>query len=164
MTSEIWKHGRPSTTALEYSAIFRFRFVTVSTPSIWMAFRGQMAMQRPQPTQRLWSMLAFRSATDRALWAQILVHIPQPTQCSWSTWGFPALCCSIFPARLPQPMPMFFSAPPKPASSWPLKWVREINTSASMTARPILASFTSSPPATGTATSSLPLMPSAMMT
>ena len=36
-------------------------------------------------------------------------------------------------------MPMFFSAPPKPVPSWPLKWVSERNTSASMTARPIFA-------------------------
>ena len=43
-------------------------------------------------------------------------------------------------------MPMFFRAPPMPACSWPLKWVREMNTSASITARPILAAFTYSPP------------------
>ena len=61
-------------------------------------------------------------------------------------------------------MPMFFRVPPMPACSWPLKWVRETNTSASMTARPILAALTYSPPSTGTSTSSLPLRPSAMIT
>ena len=98
-----------------------------------------------------------------APWAQILRHWPQPMQYFSATWGLPALCCSILPARLPQPMPMFFSAPPKPASSWPLKWVREMNTSASITARPILAFCTYSPFRTGTSASSLPLRPSAMM-
>ena len=52
--------------------------------------------------------------------------------------------------------------PPMPACSWPLKWVREMNTSASITARPILADFTYSPPSTGTSTSSLPFRPSAI--
>ena len=61
-------------------------------------------------------------------------------------------------------MPMFFSTPPMPACSWPLKWVRLTNTSASMTARPILASFTYSPPSTGTSTSSVPFSPSAITT
>lgn len=81
-----------------------------------------------------------------------------------STCGLPALCCSILPAREPQPMPMFFRQPPKPLASWPLKWVREINTSASMMACPILASLTYSPPSTGTYASSVPFRPSAMMT
>ena len=98
-----------------------------------------------------------------APWAQILRHWPQPMQYFSATWGLPALCCSILPAREPQPLPMFFRQPPKPAVSCPLKWVREMNTSASMTARPILAFFTYSPPATGTSTSSLPFRPSAMM-
>ena len=55
-------------------------------------------------------------------------------------------------------------APPKPVASCPLKWLRLMTTSASMMARPILASFTYSPPATGTSASSVPLRPSAMMT
>ena len=61
-------------------------------------------------------------------------------------------------------MPMFLRHPPKPVDSCPLKWVRERNTSASIKARPILASFTYSPPSTGTRTSSVPLSPSAMIT
>ncbi len=60
-------------------------------------------------------------------------------------------------------MPMFLMAPPKPVISWPLKWVRLMNTSASMMARPILASFTYSPPWTGTSTSSVPFSPSPIM-
>ena len=54
--------------------------------------------------------------------------------------------------------------PPNPVISWPLKWVSEMKASASMMARPILASFTYSPPATGTAMSSVPFSPSPMMT
>ena len=61
-------------------------------------------------------------------------------------------------------MPMFLIVPPKPVISWPLKWVRLMNTSASMMARPMRASFTYSPPATGTPMSSVPLRPSPMMT
>ena len=164
MTSEMWKQGRPSTTALVYSAILRFRLLVDSSQLICTAFLGQMAIHRPQPTHLSWSMAAFRSVMTGAPWAQILRHWPQPTHSFCSTWGFPALCCSILPARLPQPMPMFLMAPPKPADSCPLKWVREMNTSASIMARPILAFFTYSPPATGSSTSSLPLRPSAMMT
>ena len=54
--------------------------------------------------------------------------------------------------------------PPNPVISWPLKWVKLIKTSASITALPILASFTYFPPETGTKTSSVPFSPSAMMT
>ena len=78
--------------------------------------------------------------------------------------GLPQLCWSFLPAREPQPMPMFLIAPPKPVASWPLKCVRLMNTSASMIARPIFASFTCSPPATGTVTSSVPLSPSPIST
>ncbi len=59
-------------------------------------------------------------------------------------------------------MPMFLIAPPKPVISCPLKWVRLMNTSASMIARPILAAWTYSPPTTGTSMSSVPLSPSPM--
>ena len=96
--------------------------------------------------------------------AQIRSQARQPMHLSWFTPGFPDECCSILPAREPPPMPRFFMAPPKPACSWPLKWVREITMSASMRAWPILASFTYSPFFTGTSVSSVPLRPSAMIT
>ena len=50
------------------------------------------------------------------------------------------------------------------AASCPLKWFREMNTSASMIACPIFASLTYSPPSTGTSSSSVPFRPSAMIT
>ena len=121
-------------------------------------------MQRPQPTHLLWSMLALPSVKEMASWAQFLAQTWQPRQSLGSTVGLPALCCSILPRRLPQPMPMFLMAPPNPVLSWPLKWDRLIKTSASMMARPILAVCTYSPPRTGTSTSSVPFRPSAMMT
>ena len=100
-------------------------------------------MHRPQPTHRSWSMVApLPGVTWGASWAQMRTHRPQLTHFSCSTWGLPALCISILPAREPQPMPRFFSAPPKPVSSCPLKWEREMMTSASMMAEPILASLT----------------------
>ncbi len=40
-----------------------------------------------------------------------------PRQTSSLIAGFPLECCCIFPARLPQPIPMFFSAPPNPVAS-----------------------------------------------
>ena len=83
---------------------------------------------------------------------------------SKSTEGFPERCCSIFPALLPQPIPIFFKAPPNPAASCPLKWFKDMNTSASIIALPILAFFTYSPPSTGTSTSSVPFSPSAIIT
>ena len=61
-------------------------------------------------------------------------------------------------------MPRFFSAPPKPVASWPLKWFSEMMMSASMMARPILAVLQYSPLGTGTSTSSVPRSPSPMMT
>ena len=99
-----------------------------------------------------------------ASWPQLLAQAWHLRHLSSATTGLPALCCSILPARLPQPMPMFLRAPPKPVASWPLKWLRLMKMSASITARPILASFTYSPPTTGTATSSVPFTPSPMMT
>ena len=87
-------------------------------------------------------MEAFLSVMVMALWAQSFWQEPQPTHFSWTTWGLPELCISILPAREPHPMPMFFRQPPKPVASWPLKWVRLMNTSASIMAVPILASFT----------------------
>ena len=41
----------------------------------------------------------------------------QPRQSFSRTDGFPLACCCIFPARLPQPIPMFLMAPPKPVDS-----------------------------------------------
>ena len=69
----------------------------------------------------------------------------------------------IFPARLPQPIPIFFRAPPKPVASCPLKWLRLIKISASMIACPIRAVLQYSPFTTGTSTSSVPRTPSPMM-
>ena len=50
-----------------------------------------------------------------------------------------------------------------PVISWHLKCVSEMITSASTSARPMYASFTYLPSGSGTATSSVPLSPSAMM-
>jgi len=52
-----------------------------------------------------------------APWAQIIAQARQPTHFSRFTTGLPELCISIFPAREPQPMPIFFSVPPMPACS-----------------------------------------------
>ena len=87
----------------------------------------------------------------------------QPRHSASSTIHFPDECCSILPARLPQPMPIFLRAPPKPVISCPLKWARLINTSASMIARPIFAFSTYTPFLTGTSASSVPRSPSPMM-
>ena len=92
-----------------------------------------------------------------------LAHWRQPRHSPSCTTGLPALCCSILPARDPQPIPRFFSAPPKPVDSCPLKWFSEITTSASMMARPILAVGQYSALGTGTSTSSVPRSPSAMI-
>lgn len=75
---------------------------------------------------------------DRPVGA-LLAQKRQPTHLSVLMYGLPQLCCSIFPAREPHPIPMFLIAPPKPVCSCPLKWLSEMITSASMMARPILA-------------------------
>jgi len=40
--------------------------------------------------------------------------------------GLSALCYHYLAARVPQPIPIFLRAPPKPLISWPLKWFRKI--------------------------------------
>ena len=92
-----------------------------------------------------------------------LAQCLQPRQSSGSTLGFPSWCCSILPALEPEPIPIFLIAPPKPVDSCPLKWVNEINTSASIMALPILADLIYSP-SIGTSVSSVPLKPSPMIT
>ena len=62
MTRLMWNWGRPSTTALAYSAIFRFRSGMAESFFAEMASKLQEAMHRPQPTHLLWSMEAFRSS------------------------------------------------------------------------------------------------------
>ena len=90
------------------------------------------------------------------------VQRPQPTQRAASTCGWTDECIAFLPARDPQPMPRFLSAPPMPVISWHLKWLSEMTTSASTSARPMKASFTYLPSGSGTATSSVPRRPSAM--
>ena len=124
-------------------------------------------MQRPHPAQTAWSMRILRSGPGvSAPCAHTRRHVPQPTHRSATSTGLPSLCISSLPAREPHPMPTFFTAPPTPIISWPLKWVREITASASITARPIFASFTYSHgvPSSETTASSVPLRPSATMT
>ena len=163
-TREMWKLGRPATTALAYSAMRQFRSALALSFSKAMASKLQAPRHRPQPTQWLGSTDIFRVASlnTRPWLAHSRWQRLQPRQRAGSIWGLPLLCWSFLPAREPQPMPMFLMAPPKPVISWPLKWDRLMNTSASITARPILASFTYSPPGTGTETSSVPFRPSAI--
>ena len=71
----------------------------------------------------------------------MIIQRLQPIQFSCMTDGFHALCISIFPALEPHPIPMFFNAPPNPAASCPLKWLRDIKMSASIIALPIFAAF-----------------------
>lgn len=110
-------------------------------------------------------MDALRSSPKvMAPWAHWVAHRRQPTQRRGATIGLPWACCSILPRREPQPIPKFLMAPPKPVCSCPLKWDREMITSASMMAFPILAVWMYSAPSTGTSTSSLPRKPSPMIT
>ena len=60
-------------------------------------------------------------------------------------------------------MPRFFSAPPKPACSWPLKWFIEMTMSASAMAEPIFGALQYSP-SISISRHSVPFRPSAMMT
>ena len=60
---------------------------------------------------------------------QTSTHFPQPIQRSRIENGF-AWCCARFPCGGAQPIARFLSAPPKPATSCPLKWVITIILSA----------------------------------
>src|SRR3989338_4130751 len=59
-----------------------------------------------------------------------LTHAPQAVQSSVFTFGTMLLCCSYFPARAAQPIPIFFIAPPIPQSPCPLKCAIDKITSA----------------------------------
>ena len=93
--------------------------------------------------------------------AQFFMHTPQPRRTLLSTSGLPAQCMSIFPAREPQPMPIFLMAPPKPVLSCPFEvgqrneYIRIHHGAADMG-----PSRMYSPPRTGTSTSSVPFRPS----
>ena len=89
---------------------------------------------------------------------------PQPLQAAVSTRGPVVTCCCILPCLLAAPMPMFFSAPPNPASSWPLRWLMETSRSASAMSAAMKASVKWRPPGTGRAAWEAPLSPSAMIT
>ena len=163
-TRATWKQGRPSTTALAYSAMRRLSSSLAAKLVKAMASKLHAPRQRPQPTQfssitRVFLVLASKLSASLA---HSFRHFWHPRHLAGSMEALPPLCCSVLPAREPQPMPMFLIAPPKPVISCPLKWVRLMNTSASMIARPILAAWTYSPPTTGTSMSSVPLSPSPM--
>ena len=88
ITSDTWKQGLPSQTALEYSAM--------RSPRIWVAASSlgtiaswlQTPMQWPHPTHLVWSIEARRGCSARceiAPCAQALAQAMQPMQRSWST-------------------------------------------------------------------------------
>ena len=53
----------------------------------------------------------------RPNYAKAVAQRRHPLHFSGSILGLPSLCWSFLPARDPQPMPMFFIAPPKPVIS-----------------------------------------------
>ena len=116
-TNEIWKHGLPRQTAVVYSAIFPCIMRQGSPKSEAIASRPQAPMHRPHPTQSAGSIRAFRLSTVHAPCAHSFAHLPQPTQRFWSTEGCTEECMAFFPARDPQPMPIFLSVPPIPVIS-----------------------------------------------
>ena len=119
--SEMWNAGRSLTTAYAYSAILH-ESVAVEFESLGtMASLGQTARHLPQPTHLLWSITDLPFTILGPQCAHIRTQDPHPIQFSPSTTGLPSQCCSILPEREPLPIPRFFRAPPKPASSWPLK-------------------------------------------
>ncbi|OPX59381.1 MAG: hypothetical protein A4E30_01281 [Methanomassiliicoccales archaeon PtaB.Bin215] len=101
--------------------------------------------------------------SDIAFSGQLLTHCPQPTHFFAAISGWEVECISSLPQRLPLPIPRFLSAPPNPVRSCPLKWLREMITSASAMALPILAVRHSSLSIT-TSRCSFPHSPSAMIT
>ncbi len=134
----MWKCGRSCTTASEYSAIEQFNECALVSQGVPIASKLQVPIHLPQPTHFSVSIKAFLfSSKARAECAQYLRQVPQLRHFSASTTGLPSECIALLPALLPQPIPIFLIAPPKPVISWPLKWEREIKISASITARPI---------------------------
>ena len=156
----IWKFGLPSSTAIEYSAIFLLSTSLELSSTETIASNGQEPMHLPQPAHLSLSMTAFLSIMEMASWAQFFLHVPHPTHFFSLTLGPLEECISIFPAREPLPIPMFLRAPPNPVSSCPLKCVRDMIISASIISFPIMAFSQSSPFLTGTYTSLSPLRPS----
>ena len=86
---EMWKLGRPSTTALAYSAMRQFRSFTAAQLEKSMASKLQAPMHRPQPTQFSVTMCIFRVVSSKARpWlAHSFMQDLQPTHLSWCTEG-----------------------------------------------------------------------------
>ena len=163
ITKAMWKFGLPWMTAQVYSAILQDRSSLPASHFVWMASFGHTAMQRPQPRHFSSSITALRSITLTPSCAQFFSQVLQPMQRSSITRGVPPECMICLPLRLPPPMPMFLSTPPKPALMWPFTWLIEMTMSASANAEPILAVLQNTPFGTGISRSSRPRRPSAMM-
>ena len=102
-----------------------------------IAFFWQPVMQRPQPVQSAGSIFALPSIMAMASWVQAFRQRAQPLQYFSATCGATVECWTSFPARLEHPMPRFFRTPPKPVSSWHLKWETATRASASTISAPM---------------------------
>ncbi len=129
MTRLIWKQGRPWHTAWVYSAILVVEhIVCVSIRGNSVEIASSNAAATPSALFRIDVGFA-PFVIGNSVLSAFLGAQPHPRHRCVLTTGFPLLCWSILPARLPQPIPRFFSAPPKPVHSWPLKCVSEMTTS-----------------------------------
>ena len=151
----------PDTAPLAYSAILRMTSEAFSFHWTLIAFCRQEVMQRPQPTQAFGSICAFPSRIAIAAWAQDFRQTAQPVQNFAATLGATVECCCILPVRLEHPMPRFFRVPPKPVSSWHLKWETATSASASRISAPMLTVCRISP-STRTSCAVCPRRPSSM--
>src|SRR3989339_2024063 len=112
-----------------YSTIFSCAAEVFSSHGISNTPDGQLRIHSPQPVHFFSSKMIVLFSRRSAWPPHHLTHWPQPMHRFTSTRGVSLSCMAYFPARVPQPMPMFLSAPPKPEISWPLKC--DMNTSES---------------------------------
>ena len=77
---EMWKFGRPSHTALAYSAILQLSTSFAVSNSAWIASTGHTPTQRPQPVHFALRMVHLPFSMRGAPCAQFLMHLPQPMQ------------------------------------------------------------------------------------
>src|SRR3989339_906725 len=153
----------PFSAPAAYSTIFSCTLEVFSSQGMEKTRSGQLKIHSPQPVHFDLSSVIFFPLTLRALGEHHLTQAAQPVQSDSFTDGFKVSCMEYLPALVPQPMPMFLRAPPKPEISWPLKWLIKTRESEKFTAFAILT-FLKCFRFTSTSAPEFPLRPSAIIT
>ena len=150
----------PETAPSACSTIFRWTVEDASFQFTFTVPSGHTTMQSAHPMHDSGEIAAFDATTTIAPDGQWATQVPHPVHPEGSTAGDTEECWESFPERDAQPIPRFFSVPPNPQSSCPLKCVTTTIASAWAISAPIGTSRKIFP-AIGTRTALSPRSPSA---